>query len=535
MTPASPTDPHLPLTRRSFVLRCLRWWSFRRFLTALAWAITLVVLFFIGYLWFGQRAWEDYKKKLTARGENLDWAAFIPFTVPDKQNFGLTPLLASVFDYRWDPSRSTLIWRDPEAYGRITNFARSFGWPTAENTIRDLILPVGKSGQSNSATQLMRNKAAVDILAALKEYDPILDELRHASLTYSQSRFPIHYEEGPFAMLPHLDFLNRAAQILRLRASAELELAQTDLAFQDVRLILYLANSVRNEPFLPSQNTRRTELGLVVHCLYEGLEKHFWRKDQLQEIQGELQRIDLLREFEIGLRAERVRRNQMIDLARETRSPAFLWSTGDESTLHNSQPALLLRLVPSGWFYKNQTEYNRIFQESVLSGIDGKTHRLFPQRIDQNAKLETRTLTEFSGWLIHHRFIAAQFLASAPIRFMEMPFAHTQVLLDHALIACELEEYRLAHHELPDQLSQLDRGLQVRIPNDIFTGEPYKYRRLSSSQFGLYSVGWNGKDDDGIYRGNVKPNDFRKLPAQQRKDDWSWGHDEFEHLPAPLL
>jgi hypothetical protein len=258
------------------------------------------------------------------------------------------------------------------------------------------------------------------------------------------------------------------------------------------------------------------------------LELRSWRADQLETLKGELRRVDLLSDFERTLRAARVRGNQLIDLARETRSPAYLWSSGDETDLHNGKPMLLLRLLPSGWFYQNQIEYNRMYQELVLSGIDGKAHRVYPMLIDDSAKVEQGMLSNFSGWVIHHRFIAAQFLASYPISFEKAPFAHTQILLDLAIIACDLEQYRLLHNEFPERLDQLRPQLDHFLPSDVFSGESYKYRRLLSGQFTLYSVGWNGKDDGGIYRGNVKPSEFRKLPSRQRQDDWAWGEAKFD-------
>src|SRR5690242_916227 len=63
------------------------WRLGRRLLLALAAAVTLVVLLYTFENWRGKRAWEARRRQLQAKGETLDWAAFIPPPVPDNQNF----------------------------------------------------------------------------------------------------------------------------------------------------------------------------------------------------------------------------------------------------------------------------------------------------------------------------------------------------------------------------------------------------------------------------------------------------------------
>ena len=49
--------------------------------------VLLVVLFYVEEDWRGKRAWEQCKAELEAKGETLDWNAYIPPPVPDDQNF----------------------------------------------------------------------------------------------------------------------------------------------------------------------------------------------------------------------------------------------------------------------------------------------------------------------------------------------------------------------------------------------------------------------------------------------------------------
>src|SRR5450759_3973187 len=77
-------------TKRPLVSRFFRWlfsWRIiRRMLITLAGLITLLALFITEENWRGKRAWENCKNELEAKGEVLDWNAYIPPPVPDEQN-----------------------------------------------------------------------------------------------------------------------------------------------------------------------------------------------------------------------------------------------------------------------------------------------------------------------------------------------------------------------------------------------------------------------------------------------------------------
>jgi hypothetical protein len=52
------------------------------------------------------------------------------------------------------------------------------------------------------------------------------------------------------------------------------------------------------------------------------------------------------------------------------------------------------------------------------------------------------------------------------------------------------------------------------LPNDVITGQHYKYRCIEDGQFVLYSVGWNEKDDGGV------PGKHGLFDNQE--GDWVW-------------
>lgn len=62
-----------------------------------------------------------------------------------------------------------------------------------------------------------------------------------------------------------------------------------------------------------------------------------------------------------------------------------------------------------------------------------------------------------------------------------------------------LRLYQLDHGELPETLSALTSEYIDTIPKDWFSQEKLVYRRSDDGKgFLVYSVGWNGSDDDGF-------------------------------------
>jgi hypothetical protein len=86
-----------------------------------------------------------------------------------------------------------------------------------------------------------------------------------------------------------------------------------------------------------------------------------------------------------------------------------------------------------------------------------------------------------------------------------------QSTLQMALIACALERYHLAHGRFPETLDELTPRYIATVPNDLMSGQPFHYRRTEDGWFLLYSVGPNGRDDGGVFKG-----------AGKEEKDWPW-------------
>jgi hypothetical protein len=72
-----------------------------------------------------------------------------------------------------------------------------------------------------------------------------------------------------------------------------------------------------------------------------------------------------------------------------------------------------------------------------------------------------------------------------------------QTGLNLAALACALERYWLANKEYPGQLDQLVPQFISKLPHEIATGDPLKYRRTDDGRYVLYSTGLDGQDFGG--------------------------------------
>lgn len=515
----------------------------------------VIGLFYVEENWRGERDWAKYKRNLAARGESLDRRAFIPPAVPDSENFAVTPLLAPLFPFSVNQKQ-----RNTNALDRVQNFAprfdaasraikapktvRSNSWVTARANLplwhgafvaatarREAKAQLSSGGDSGSvqplplpvpaddpdpltlATNVTAPEAATTILEALSECDPIFDELRGASrLKYS--RFDLNYqEENPAAiLLPHLAVLKHFCEVLQLKASAELALGRTEKAFDDVQLMLSLADATRNEPILISHFVRFSQLQLALRPLAEGMGR--WSDPQLRAFQERLQRFDFCADLKFGLKAERgLLGVEIIEWVR--RSPGRLNMIGSPSSGPDPTSQVLWNIVPSGWFCQEEVNYCRMFDDFLLPAIETEPRRVRPEFV-KKATAGVGELFSHAGpsLFFRHRFFSAMIVPALSRVSQKAAFAQTAV--DTAAIGCALERYRIARGEFPESLDRLAPDFIKELPRDMITGEPLKYRRGNGGDYLLYSVGWNETDDQGRVAEN------RAGEGADLDGDWVW-------------
>jgi hypothetical protein len=528
--PVSPsTSARSPLSR--FFRWLFSWRCLRRVLIVFAWAATVIVLLYGFENWRGRRAWKKHERRLLARGEQLDFKAFFPKPVPDEQNFAATPFVAS---WSMKHNDDTNIWQDSYAKvsGRIPSrsseptryFIDLVAWQMALEALRSGTLTNTVGFRSDKRDPASRRVAALAILESMKEIEPKLAEMRAASAR-PYARYPIELKDDPWSLaFPHLAKLKGTCQRLRLKASAELAAGQSAAALDDVKLMLYLADSIKDEPFVISYLVRIGCREMAIHVIWEGLAQGTWPAAQLQELQTRFHERDFLQDLSRNLKAEHAAGIMTPDLIRKF-GIKYLFALGDvlESSDWVSKPLVmgLGNLAPSGWLYQEKLNYSRLFhlqQQPLLDQAGAVKSRISPSEVKAAAGKMERELAykhRFAGSALNHTMFASLLLPA--LGNITMRGVSAQTSTDHTALACALERYRLAHGNVPEKLDALVPQFIAQLPNDLITGEPYKYRRTDDGQFILYSVGWNEKDDGGVPGERL---------YDSRQGDWVWDYPD---------
>ena len=510
--------------RGRFLIRCF---------FGLAWLAVLVVLFYVEENWRGARALEIYKRQLVAKGATLDWKSFVPPPVPDSDNFAMTPFLAPLFDF----VPGTQTWRDINARNDAMSFAKNFptipfeggwrvgnrinltAWGNEPRTKRK-----GRTAESDQSSTPDRAKAASAILAALAEYEAVIEELRTASRR-SQSRFNVGYDNDDLygILLPHLALIKKACQILTARSAAHLAIGQAEPAFNDVMLMLKLAATLKSEPFLISQLVRVAALQMAMQVIWEGFAGRQWSDGQLGALQVRLQEFNLLEDLKRSLEGERAGANWSINQVRVRRDLENLggldMGDGQVSNDWMRESAVVYKVCPAGWYYLEQLNYNRMFDDWIVTGFSAPDRRVYSKMCEDNRRQMAAALS--SPLILKHRVLSSLLLPALSGTITK--FALAQNAVDEAVVVCALERFRLSNGKYPESLDALAPQFISKLPHDIINGEPLKYRRIDDGKFVLYSVGWNEVDDGGaIARTQGSPNKVQDIT----QGDWVWPFPE---------
>ena len=515
-------------TTRRFLKWLFSWRTLRRALIGVAGLLTLLALFCAEENVRGKQAWENYRREAETLGKQFDLAALIPKPIPDEQNFAATPFIKSWF-VRSNRTYTAVEYWNGDSYGRVGSMISSSRdkKDAGNRHFTDLVawemaLAAPHSSdkkvtfESDKRDLASRAKAAPAVLDSLRTNEAVFAELRAAS-ERPLSRYPVRYDlDNPFAiLLPHLSNVRSVCRRLGLKACAELAADRSPEALGDVKLALFMADSLKEEPFLISCLVRVACWQSATQPVWEGLAEHAWSDAKLQELEARLQQCDFVSDAKKSLESERACGVTTMELVRK-KGPAYLFDiSGDASpTLADDRRSanFIGLFIPRGWYYLEEYNYCRLFDTLLGSGLDTAKKRVSPGQL---AASQRELSQEFSGGgvkaILHHRIMAAMLLPA--LEKFVLKAAQAQTTANQAAVACALERYRLANGQFPDTLDALVPRFISPLPHDVITGEPYKYRRTADGQFVLYSIGWNEKDDGGIPGSKL---------FDETEGDWVW-------------
>jgi len=513
------------------ILRWLSCWrNFRRVLLVLTGLILLIVLFYMEEDVRGWLCWLKFKHAEEAKGEKFDFASVIPPSVPDDQNFALTPVIASSYEGRIDKNGKTLTPFKTNVVDRVS-MSREDGAFSASITITNY--GIWQKGQFTDLKEWQSyyralaaktnefpvaphaQSAAADVLLALSKYDSNIEDIRKASaLPYS--RFPVDYgtERPSDMLLAYLSPLKQCSQVLELRAVAELEDNQTEKALADVKLMFRLIDSIRNDPILITHLVRYAMTSIAIQPIWEGLVMHKWSDAQIAELNLELRGLNFLSDYKMCMYGERNGEFREIESLRRHRDykeidnifkieKVFLWD--DDSPPIDPLP---IYLMPGGWYYQNEVAVAQYYKRWLFPVIDVDRQIALPEIVSDADRFHE--FRKPKPWNVFATTLVPSVGASA----RKLAFGQNSVNM--ARVACALERYHLSRREFPESLAPLAPEYIDKIPHDIIGGGPLHYHRTNDGKYLLWSVGWNETDDGGQIG-------FRESGGLDiTKGDWVW-------------
>jgi hypothetical protein len=419
-----------------------------------------------------------YIAELKAQGEPMELTQVLPTSVPPEQNG--VPFIQNLLTNLGH--RNILTTNPPPAMYVVAPGRGLVGWRQAD---------IRTSGGTNKWEDLGRElTAAKSTLAGFQNLTnhPVLD-------------FQLDYQQGLTLELPHLLPLRRAAELLKASTLYNLHQGNVTAACADVRTLLALVQGQSEELFIISQSDRMNTVRDGTAATWEILQTPNISETDLERLQQAWQSLEFIKPLEQAYLMERAVTPPSLD--RYRRQPDELWRR-------------IIGLKPLGkllfynqwrwfWSYADEkhalqssqvlieatrlTETNRSFQSAhgftttnfVRLGFEKPGDGDFSPRIDIDVFAMRSLFSEGA----HHSF-----------RFLKKAFA-AETAREVAITAIAIRRYQLRHHQLPGTLQDLIPILLKAAPLDWMDGQPLRYRPNADGTYLLYSVGENGKDDDG--------------------------------------
>jgi hypothetical protein len=285
------------------------------------------------------------------------------------------------------------------------------------------------------------------------------------------------------------------AQTLASRAQCHFLQGQSGEALRDLTL---LHDSCR--PIMESNNPMTlvsamidvAVRGLYANTIADGLRLHAWREPELEVLQEQLKSINVLPPVRQAFEKEPASICRTLETTPLPRLMALSFNTpGAANSWKDRETLWLTRLVPRGWVYQNMVTCVNLYCKFVAR-LDSASQIVFPDKVDA----VTSEAQAVSSHPSPYTYAASLWVAN--FQKAVQTTAYNQTLVNQTLIACALERYHLAHGAYPETLDALMPRFITAIPHDVIGGQPPHYRRAADGTFMLYSIGWDGRDHNGV-------------------------------------
>jgi len=305
--------------------------------------------------------------------------------------------------------------------------------------------------------------------------------LLHSARARRRSRYPVQWNLGLDAPMPHLAQVKGAVILLRAEAMVHCADGNAEKAVQALLAAGHAADSLSAEPMLISHLVRISCWGLLAAPLERVINALPLTEDQLASLHAMVREAEKPQALARALGTDRV-----IGLAVFT------------------DPKAQTRLMSGGRFEAGVAfgmlkavgilQRDKAFYLDALSTNISIAEMPWPERVQlgqQGIQLNPARTNRF--------FILSSILLPSLAKTFSRDADHA-ARMRVALAALAVQRFRRAHNNiLPTTLQELEPAWLNPVPADPYDGQPLRFRRQGSG-FVIYSIGSDGQDDAGTER-----------------------------------
>jgi hypothetical protein len=340
---------------------------------------------------------------------------------------------------------------------------------------------------------------------------------------------------GPLARLPHISAPRTVINWLGSRIELGLHEGRTRETLQDLVTEIDLPRLLGRDGIVISELVRIAVASIARGDTWEALQADGWTDGDLARIQRTWERQEFANAMLRALEGERVfvqitylrmrKSNQetaAIFFAMQQYIPFLEERPKWEQWLHGwpggdavgefLKKQVYCRVWRFAWLDQDELHYLQYLEQLICLARDGprqkSLQKLQPAADDLVLKFRNR------GFYDRVRYGSEMFISSFSRIFPRVMRAETERSL--VLAAVALKRYGVRHGGVPESLSALVPEFLSSVPVDYMDGQPLRFRRQVDGGFVLYSVGEDGKDDDGD--ASLRPGKTNLRMIWERKD-----------------
>jgi hypothetical protein len=461
----------------------------KRLLLAIISVLVLIASFLVVEHFRGAWMLKRWKTRMAAQGEELDIDRLAPATLPPDIN-GLPQVL-------W--TAGLLGSLPPDLIPPVVKFVA----PRKCVVIHQL---------NEWHTRTSRNTNAIITWAKVAEPLAFADGTIQATLDALQSEAfnaNLYYRGGFSLLMNHLNRIRPLAQFLSVALLHDLHQGQRDAAFAKLQGLLALPEVQRDEPLIISQLVRIGAMHIAFTATWQALQCDGWTDDQLAAMQDAWSRYDFLRTMDKAFAMERAMAVSECERFRNSDQPlSSVFEPWTGVAAAGPTPSLLswdwvakmfdLRdrvftpVWKLAWSRQDELHYCEVVQAVLDAQRRGVASNSGTGAIAAAERIEAIEL----GTYARLRFIVSRLIIGSLSKPMRRAWL-AQTTSELARTAIALKRHELRHGKLPCSLAALVPEFLPQPPIDYMDGQPLRYCLDSDVSFLLYSVGPDGRDDEG--------------------------------------